>query len=911
MKTLKALLLGLCLAAPVAADVYRVTDLAGGINDSVPSNQISDSEAASIINMHVDPISRGLNQRRGSSKQNTTQLSGNVAVDPFSHIQSDGDSYLISVASRTIAYSTSNGSTWTNLVTTMTVAAVWDGTSFVDDSFYMVNQNDGGWVFSGTSFIRAGSMPSGKFIEPYQNRLFVANTAATPYRVFFSGLLQPSTWTTSTDYFDMPEAVTCVGEPFDGGLPIYTRNTTWMLRGTSPTDFTLSQVSGQIGCADNRDVQNFDINGTEYQVFLSFGPNGSRRSLYALLGNRVVDLGRKVPNLFDGISVFDSSSRLHEWDTASDFSAGTNSQTLVSADEEAVKLSTYTQTDSLGSDFASGTMVNVTTGIVSGRLHLAVNNGNFTNNSFETNGGSGCLMTFTGWTQNESGGGCVGGTTFGSCIDGSECAGFTGVGTTATFLGVEILTPGDVLLGNLGNDIVGLGAGWSQLTKDISSYIGRYVKIRFRQTDDVGSRYLTLDTPVMLSTGPFTYYARTQTTISEIDYLQGGVSTIFNSTFTSRTFDTTVSSAAFLSSTVGGAANGNSLVFYTQESSDGSSWDTAVAWSTGTVPGSINRKRYKRYIVNISTGGTTNSTGLPYITSAVMAARATTGTYTSDIRDGSTDIASWDTFSASTSSATTEFSYRTGATTSAVVAAGWTSINPGGDVSGSARYFQWKADLTMTSAATPSDPSVLSVQQNYTASSGAQQPGDMEAWDNNLWMTYTSTGSSYNDAIIVMNEEGKFSKFTGLNVYGFAPHNGRFLSGTSLKDGVLGGYVRQLDVGTTDDGTAVTSSVVFKNYDFTPVEDYEKELSLVYFSYGAATGNFTATINENFSDVSTPYTIDFAAHNTVGRWKLETNPGTTARQFGLAFSNSQSGSRLNLYPPFTYHITQTGLIPQP
>lgn len=894
------LLLGGCLHVPqpARAEVYRVDDLAGGINDAVPGNRIADNEAISIVNFHVNSVSRGLDQRRGSSKQNTTQLSGNVAVDVFTHVQSDGDSFLLSVASRTISYSTSNGATWTGILTTATLNAVWDGVSFSDENFYMVNQTDGGRQFTGSALQAVPAMPAGKHIEAYQNRLFVANTAATPYRVFFSGLLQPSTYTTSTDYFDMPEAVTCIGEPFDGGLPIYTKNTTWMLRGSGPRDFSIQQISGQIGCAENRDVQNFEIGGVEYQVFFSLGPNGSSRSLYALLGNRIVDLGRKIPELASTIAIFDSSARIHQWDTDEEFDEGTNSQTAVSDSEEAVKLATAQDTDTTGSEFGAGTLTNVTTQTVSGSLHLSTNENNFLDSdysSFCPGAGSGIFWTGVNIT----------------CSSGDP-----EITTTAAdlpnALGLHILDPsGNVLSSSTQTLSVGF---FDTVSFSNSSSAGRNIKAQFC-LGKCATATLTTTNVFLASGGNIQVKARWVTAgvnnnikFDNVIFSPGsGRSTIFNGSFTSAAFDTTFSTAAFLPSGAAFSSNGHNISFQTQESSDGSSWDTAVSWSTGSAPSGV-WKRYKRYLVSISTA--TNGTALPYLDDVTLSVRAATGTYTSDIRDGGTDIASWDIFSANTSgSGTNAFSYRTGATTSAVVAASWNSISPGSDVSGSERYFQWKNDFSISIAT--HDPTVNSVLQNFSASSGASQPGDMEVWDNDLWMTYTPTGQTRNTSILVMNDEGKFSRFSGLNVYGFTAHNRRLLAGTSINDGSTGGYVYELDTGTTDDGTAVSASVALKDQEFTPMEDYEKNLSLVYFPYAVDQGTFTATISENFSEETTDDTADFDAHDTVARWRLEADPGTVARQFGLSFTNTFPGSRLVLYPPITYHFSPAQLIPQP
>jgi len=396
----------------------------------------------------------------------------------------------------------------------------------------------------------------------------------------------------------------------------------------------------------------------------------------------------------------------------------------------------------------------------------------------------------------------------------------------------------------------------------------------------------------------------------ELDDFTGGVSTIYSGTFTSATLDSGFSTAAWASSGANWTTNSHSITAQTQESSDGSSWDTALSWSTGTAPTDGTRKRYKRYILTLSTGGTTNGTALPYVDDVTLSVLASSGSYISDIRDAGTAISSWDIFNPNTAGGNNQsFSYRTGATTTTLVATAFTSIAAGADISGSARYIQW-AD-TFTVVAATDNPHLDSLTINFSQSAGASQPGDMEVWNNDLWMTYTSTSSTYNSSILLMNADGKFSTLSGLTVYGFAAHNQKLLAGTSLNDGVSGGYVRQLDVGSTDDGNSVSSSVSLKQQEFpSDNQDWRKIMSHAYFNYAVASGTFTATINEHFSDHAQNYTVYASSGNIIGRYRLEAVPGTTAKQFGLEFTNTYPGSRLLLYPPISYYFSKQKMIPQ-
>src|SRR5689334_11035872 len=218
---IRGFLAGLLLTSTLWADPYRIDDLGCGLNDTIPGNMIKDCEVTQISNFHIDPFSRGLLQRGGSSPRNSTQLTGKIAVDIFPYLQDDGDEFLVAKSSNSIYSSADEGTTWSTIVTTATAGSLQDGVSF-KDKIYLVDQTDGGFSYDGTSWVKISSMPAGKYIQKYQNRLFVANTSVNNNRLFFSGLLLPATWTITTDYIDFPEPITGIGKPYDGGLPIYT-----------------------------------------------------------------------------------------------------------------------------------------------------------------------------------------------------------------------------------------------------------------------------------------------------------------------------------------------------------------------------------------------------------------------------------------------------------------------------------------------------------------------------------------------------------------------------------------------------------------------------------------------------------------------------------------------------------------
>lgn len=898
----------LCSAA--FADVFRVNDLAGGMNDSVPGNMIADNEAVSITNFHINTDSRGLDQRSGSFKQNITQLSGNTAVDTQSYTKTNGNSYLLSVASRTISYSIDNGSNWTTLITTATNGSVWDGVGFLDDNFYMVTQNDGGWYFTGSGFLPAGSMPSGKYIENYQNRLFVANTSTYPYRLFFSGLLQPTTWTTTTDYIDFPESITGIGEPVDGGLPVYTLNTTWMLRGTGPTNFYLTQISGKIGCADNRTIQNTIIDGQEYQVFLSLGPNGSRKNLYGLLGDALVPLGDKVENLIDSIAIFDTSNRIFQWDVQSEFAEGSVSGTYVSG-TDAVKLSTASQLDSDAAHF-TGTMVNVDTSAVSGRLTLSgVQNFSFeygttTDANDWTEGVNAFNIGRTSETSAQHNTYVMAGGTDSSCV----------IDQTVSAQTFRILNSENTTLASYSFTVT---TSYQKFDFDASAYLGQSIKLSLNgnKSSSFGPSgcgiapifSIAVSDAFILKSSTISFYSKAYGTDNKkIAY--DLILSVATGSYTSRTFDTTFSSAAWMPSSVSTAAFGNTLAFKTQSSVDGNTWTSTVSWNPGAgdSPSSA-YNRYFRYVLEITT--TSTGTDLPYLDSIELNARNSSGSYTSEVRDSGASNSAWNTFNANpTGDGTIAYFYRTSSTVAGIDGEAWSSIASGSDVAGSARHFQWKSDFSITNST--HDPTLERIIQNYTSSSGSLQPTDSVVWDDEYWLSFQDDDGDdeYNNKILVMNKEGNFSQFTGLNVYGFSVINRLLVGGDSINDGVNGGYVRQLDIGETDDGATVNASVTFKHNEFPELQDYRKLANQAYISYGVGVGTFTVTVLENFTEDTNTYSIRFATGTTVGRWKLELTPGTAFKQIGFKFDNSYPGSKLNIYPPLSIHFEKQKLIPE-
>ena len=593
IKLIKAFVIGWLTIAPSAAEVYRVTDLSGGLNDSVPAHLIADNEASKLENFHVNKLTLGLDQREGTSRLNATQLSGSAEVDVFTYAQQDGDEYLLAFASKTVAYSSDNGSTWTTLISTGVDGAYWDCTGFIDDKEYCVTQSTSAFSFNGTIHTVTTQTPAGKYIEAYQNRLWVANTVANPGRLSFSDLLLGSTWT-STGYIDLTdEAITGIGKPYDGGLPVYTDNQTWIIRGDDPTNFYPQQISQTIGLSNNRAVKNFRLREREYQILLSKGQNQSQNNLYALDGIGLQPLGNNILNTLAAINIGNSSVRSREWDTQSDFTAGTFSDTT----------GTYT----------------------SGRVILSTADTNISNNEFE----SGSDTNMTNWVEHR---GSI--NRDASLIDITPQSGAYFMSDYAPCYNCTIVARNvrywvrEVGGSELYSEAFATGASWTKRTIQLSSFRGRYITVTFGVNLSLGNpsndsviESITSD-PFYCSGVNMTYYDQTdsdtQIVAWAVDTVEKGKTTTASGTYTSEQYQADSNLSEWGKINFDYTLGGGSMTFFVKTATGSSALtDASFATISNDQTISTTTNKFFQYRVSFASGTSTNFTTAPKLDKVV------------------------------------------------------------------------------------------------------------------------------------------------------------------------------------------------------------------------------------------------------------------------------------------------------
>ena len=178
----------------------------------------------------------------------------------------DGNNYLLTHQDTDLMYL--NGSTWTNIDTSMTA----ENLSFQDvdpvNKIYLSSENNPLAHWDGSTYTElAASIPHGNKIIWYQNHMFTLNNvniSGTKYknRMYISNFGDPDIWTTGTDFVQLQglgDAVTA--EILGDSLVIFKDNSysflsgyglsSWVLSGsTNP----LTNIDNSVGCPAVRGV---------------------------------------------------------------------------------------------------------------------------------------------------------------------------------------------------------------------------------------------------------------------------------------------------------------------------------------------------------------------------------------------------------------------------------------------------------------------------------------------------------------------------------------------------------------------------------------------------------------------------------------------------------------------------------
>lgn len=191
-----------------------MTDYSGGLNDTSSSYEISPTEASVLRNWDI--TYQGQLKRRDGLTLVGASISSNpiTGLSPFIR---DGGSDLVATESTNLWYL--NGSSWAQIAsgwTANTVMAMENiqvlGKIFIGSEDNTQKSWDRASTTINTCLTDLGAaVPHGNVMKWFSNYMFVMNNANVsgtkyPNRIYISALGDPTTYTTGTDFIDVPGA---------------------------------------------------------------------------------------------------------------------------------------------------------------------------------------------------------------------------------------------------------------------------------------------------------------------------------------------------------------------------------------------------------------------------------------------------------------------------------------------------------------------------------------------------------------------------------------------------------------------------------------------------------------------------------------------------------------------------------
>lgn len=598
--------------APVA-----VQDFSPGLATKQDPSDICDGCAQDLQN--VDVYTGAVVKRRGSVKQNSAVLGAYTSKPTrFGHefIDSSNNSWLLTVSSNTLFKSNDGGVT--NSVVTSTHGITSLSRFCGVNAFGYARLTDGttNWLkYDGSNLSVSTASPKGLTCEFFGERV-LTSVGSTLYASRFG---DAEDWTadagTDNDAFSTQVRqsdgynIRAIKRFKYGVLVLKDYSTDLFTLSSDGLTFVQTSVSNTIGTQYPESVVEREND------IIWLGHDG----YYSFNGSQLRKLSEPISETIKSIKQLNSFTRSYSESTQADFNNGVFNNTTSGITSGSVQLSTYSATDDTTTEFETFTStLNVT--IANNRITLTANNEALLESGFENTGT---------WTYGPN---ATRSTT--RSRSGAYSARLLPASGAPLTYSVTIYDPSD----NVINTVNLSGCSGNPVTFDDDIYVtnasitpGRYAKIKIALDS---TAYII--SPVFLAgnSGVRGYVACTKDpgtggyTTLYLDDFEWGRSTIYSGTFTSKTFDTSLSSPVWSPSSVNWVTYGHSIGVQTQSSDDGITWDSAVAWSTGSAPSSA-WKRYGRYVVTLSTGGTQNGTALPYVDSVTLNARSLNGRYTS------------------------------------------------------------------------------------------------------------------------------------------------------------------------------------------------------------------------------------------------------------------------------------------
>ncbi len=404
---------------------------------------------------------------------------------------------------------------------------------------------------------------------------------------------------------------------------------------------------------------------------------------------------------------------------------------------------------------------------------------------------------------------------------------------------------------------------------------------------------ITSDT-FLCSGGSISWFDKRNTfpeTTSYFDDITGGRSTTYSGTFTSSAFDTGFSTTVFSGGSVIASSNSHSITYQTQNSTDNVTWQTAQTWTPTVVP-TTNNYRYLRYVVTMSTGGTTNGTALPHVDSVSFQAKAATGTIISQDENIGANATSFGSFSVNDTlnSGTITYDVRTATSEAMLGAASWTTVTDQNLITATINpWLNVRASFTTTLYT--STPTLSDFTVNWNEGAIVRNHGITDKYHRLLWTVGEGANMTPSATYIY---DPRFDTWLKYSVPLDAPAK----YGDSIYFGsTTSGTVFNYPSGDTDAGGAITA--FWKSKDFVSPDPFvEKDFahySIVMKSQTGSNLDVTYTINSASSGTSANYSLTESAGNLIKRINTNIANGTYGTFINFKFGNDDADAPFEIY----------------
>ena len=940
-------LAAVCLfAIPAHAEVQSFSDFTGGLNTYQSSVLLKDNESPSLQNVLLDETG-AVTRRKGYSKLNSAAIGdGDDDVNGVYKLeQSDGDRYCVAFSSTSAYWSSDGCQTFTVFISTLTRNNDVNCDAY-GDNLYCVS-NGYNFRFDGTNDSPVGGMPASmKYIRVHRNRCFVAG-GTSPSRLYWSNLGDCNTYTTGTDYVDIDaedgDVIVGMGEPLFNFLPIYKKYSSWLLQfdNANTANRKMINISKTIGGVGHRTVSNF----MNRQYFASLGQNGGQPGIYATDGINIEEASLKVRGSLSSVGNFNASTGRKNIDTKSDWDAGAFDTYALSSSRDSghMQSSFTTVTDTLAVDFTSGTLVSIDTTTVPGNIQLSstvffdnwassvfygVLAWNCSSGSCEivsagsSTGGSGSnkylrglssiggdlanvaytsSITFSSgswkFTYHSNNLGAVTNCS-NSRLDGSSCWEFRfQKDSSDNYYAARLLdnaatnntTHNIQLIKNVG----GTTTVFSNTTVTIA--VSTDYDFEVQRSSD-GRMFLLFAGAFISSTTADTSVGASVKT--EMALSQNTANSVYNyftniraaqyrnpGVFTSRIFDTYISTPTHgvLSSTFTQTQNVEGQVsFQTRVSTSPNNdlWDSYSA-ASDTIKIASAGKRYIQYQATLTTFVSTKT---PTI-SAVSLNSGSTGTWTSPELFLANAVTTWGLFQTNQTTtgqgASIAYAIRTSTYAGGTAYAAKSVVTAGSSISASTgAYVVVIATFTIAVGTETAKTDVIVINWNEGTSA---RSATMAVFKNRLHYCAQSSSATYNDTCFVLDRNGAWSKWSGVNARHLNVVNQNFVMGGSTE--TSGGFVYKLYDTDSDDGSAISAFYETKDHPLGKIQNI-KAVDRVYLIHKPEATTLSVGINADGGLRTQSYDVSLSTPSAFGVKKIQTTSPINGNSFRIKFSNN-------------------------